>query len=320
MNHSNPRVSIGVPVYNGENFLKEALDSLLAQTYEDFEIIISDNASTDTTEAICREYAAKDRRIRYYRSEENLGPAWNHNRVFELATGEYFKWACHDDMCAPDFLQKCVEVLDRDESVVVCYSKTKIIDDTGKVIEEYDTGRTADSPNVVERFRDLRAEHRCYQIYGLMRSRALKQTDLIGYYAHGDGVLLVQLGFLGRFYKIPDYLFFSRNHARQSTKIAQSNYNSYTAWFDPKKAGQFVMPWWRVFREYCLSIGNAPLTWRERLGCALYMVSWLKRKHRLLLGEAIAAISFIPIALLRTLNQEIGKKWLNKEFSLDELK
>src|SRR5688572_10868700 len=103
MPEKNPRVSIGLPVYNGENYLAEAIDSILAQTFEDFELIISDNASTDRTQEICEAYAAKDGRIRYYRSEVNKGSAWNFNRVFELARGEYFKWAAHDDYIAPEY-------------------------------------------------------------------------------------------------------------------------------------------------------------------------------------------------------------------------
>src|SRR5512139_3267591 len=125
MNPDKPRVSIGVPVYNGENFLKDALDSLLAQTFKDFEIVIADNVSTDQTEEICRSYAAKDARIRYYRNETNIGAGPNHNRVFELSRGEYFKWVCHDDMCAPEFLERCIEVLDRDPSVVLCHAETR---------------------------------------------------------------------------------------------------------------------------------------------------------------------------------------------------
>jgi glycosyltransferase involved in cell wall biosynthesis len=87
-----PRVSIGLPVFNGEKYLAEALDSILSQTYRDFKLIISDNASTDRTEQICREYAAKDRRIRYYRNEKNIGAPKNFNRVFELSSGKYFRW------------------------------------------------------------------------------------------------------------------------------------------------------------------------------------------------------------------------------------
>ena len=96
-----PRVSIGLPVYNGDNYLAETLDSILAQTFTDFELIISDNGSTDRTEAICRRYAAQDHRVRYVRNPSNLGAARNYKRAFELARGEYFKWNGHDDPLAP---------------------------------------------------------------------------------------------------------------------------------------------------------------------------------------------------------------------------
>ena len=113
------KLSIGMPIYNGDEFLKEAIESLLNQTFEDFEIIISDNASTDQTQQICRYYADLDPRIRYYRCKENLGAAWNYNRVFELSYGEYFKWAAHDDYCAPSFFERCVEALDRDRNIIL---------------------------------------------------------------------------------------------------------------------------------------------------------------------------------------------------------
>src|SRR5882762_1549884 len=117
-----PRISIGLPVYNGENFITDALESILGQTYTDFELIISDNASTDRTEALCKSYAARDPRIRYWRNAENLGAARNFNRVFELSSGEYFKWTAHDDVLAPDYLEKCIEASDRDPSVVLVYT------------------------------------------------------------------------------------------------------------------------------------------------------------------------------------------------------
>src|SRR3712207_6191103 len=116
MNTQSPKVSIGLPVYNGEKFIREAIDSILNQTFEDFELIISDNASTDETAAICQTYAAQDRRVRYFRNLENIGAAGNHNRVFEAASGKYFKWAAHDDLCGPNFVAECVNVLDRDPS------------------------------------------------------------------------------------------------------------------------------------------------------------------------------------------------------------
>src|SRR5262245_20089689 len=99
-----PRVSVGIPVRNGQRFLADALDSLLAQTFTDFEIIVCDNASTDRTEQICRRYLARDPRVRYHRNARDIGPAANHNVGFQMSRGEYFRWHAHDDMVAPEYL------------------------------------------------------------------------------------------------------------------------------------------------------------------------------------------------------------------------
>ena len=128
-----PTVSIGLPVYNGGNYIRDVLDSILSN-FNDFELIISDNASTDNTRAICRSYAEKDSRIRYHRNEENLGAAWNFNQVFHLARGKYFQWACHDDVWTSTLLERYVQVLDQMSDVVLCYSKTAYIDEHGKPI------------------------------------------------------------------------------------------------------------------------------------------------------------------------------------------
>jgi glycosyltransferase involved in cell wall biosynthesis len=106
-----PRLAIGLPVHNGERYVSQAIDSLLGQTFTDFTLIVSDNGSTDATEEICRAYARRDARIRYHRSDENRGAAWNFNRVFELADSPYFKWAAYDDLCAPHFVERCIEFL-----------------------------------------------------------------------------------------------------------------------------------------------------------------------------------------------------------------
>ena len=127
-----PRVSVGLPVYNGERYLRLAIDSILAQTFEDFELIISDNASTDHTEEICREYAARDPRVIYIRQPRNRGGAWNFNHVVELARGEYLKWAAHDDVLAPTFLKECVAALDRLPGTVLASPRTVKIDESGK--------------------------------------------------------------------------------------------------------------------------------------------------------------------------------------------
>src|SRR5680860_1035425 len=125
------KVSVGMPVYNGEKYVGAALECLLSQTLTDFELIISDNASTDRTESICRSYAARDSRVRYFRNEQNTGGTANFNRVLELASSEYFKWACHDDLHAPTYLEQCAGILDRNPSFVLCHSKTRHIDSNG---------------------------------------------------------------------------------------------------------------------------------------------------------------------------------------------
>src|SRR6266852_7405967 len=137
--YSTPLVSVGLYVYNGERFLEEALDSILNQTFTDFELIISDNASTDRTGEIAEAHAERDDRIRYYRSEKNMGAGWNIRRVYELAAGKYFKQAAADDLLEPDFLRRCVDILESDPDCVVVYARTKEIDEDGAVIKNYVT-------------------------------------------------------------------------------------------------------------------------------------------------------------------------------------
>lgn len=209
-----PRVSIGVPVYNGERFLGETLESLLAQSFCDFEIIICDNASTDKTPEICRNFAESDARIRYVRNSENLGLAMNYRRSFELSIGEYFRWANSDDLFAPDSLARCVGVLDSDDSIVLTYPKTKLIDEFGNIIRDYEDNLRLMSPLVAERFVQCCKNIGLVNvIYGLMRASELKKTSLIGSYISADIVLVEELSLYGKFSQIDEYLFFRRMHS-----------------------------------------------------------------------------------------------------------
>ncbi|MEO1670747.1 MAG: glycosyltransferase [Cyanobacteria bacterium J06631_2] len=309
MNQNNPLVSIGVPVYNGANFIREALDSILSQTYENFELIICDNASTDETEKICREYASKDSRIRYHRSEQNLGAAWNFNRVFELSSGKYFKWAAHDDLIAPDFLLKCVEVLERDSDMILCHCQAKVIDDRGSVLEEYKVQLKTNSPEPQERFHELLHQHLCFPIFGLIRTSILNKIDpLMGNYSHADGILLLKFALFGRFYEIPEYLFFYRKHAQQSISLFSQNFlvyndkdakqsvnlfpdfHAYAVWFDPAKEGKILFPHWRIFGECLATVWNAPISWYERIICYLAVIKQWNGGTILLLKDLIVAL------------------------------
>jgi glycosyltransferase involved in cell wall biosynthesis len=262
-----PGVSIGLPVFNGENYIAEALDSLLCQTYSDFELIISDNASLDRTEEVCRTYADKDPRVHYYRNQANLGAARNYNRVFELSSGKYFKWASHDDLCAPEFLERCVDVLDRKTDVVLCYAMTNIIDERGNSIGRYPDGFNLDSPLAHERFRHVFTANRMLNpIAGVIRADMLRRTRLIANYAGSDAVLLAELALLGTFHEVPDCLFYRRIHPRKST-LANTNDEDVASWFDPGSEGKILVPRWRRFFGFLTSVGHVGLRGSERVRC-----------------------------------------------------
>jgi glycosyltransferase involved in cell wall biosynthesis len=296
MNLPTPRVCVGIPVYNGENYLSESIESILRQTFTDFELIISDNGSTDMTEEICRKYAKQDERVRYYRSTENHGATWNHNRLVELARGEYFRWQAHDDISAPSFLERCVAALDTRPEVVLAYPMTRIVDEQGNVIRDFDMPLRTDSAQPHIRLHDLICvDHSCYQVYGLMRTAALRTTPAIGNFSGSDWNLLAELGLLGRFYEVREFLFLRREHQQVSTRAYKNN-QELMAWFDPRKAGKISFPHWRRFYEFALSLRRVQLNPLERFRCMLVLAMWLwgrsyggKRRWRFLAGDVKVA-------------------------------
>lgn len=301
---STPLVSVGLFVYNGERFLEQTLQSILNQTFTDFELIISDNASTDRTGEIAEAYANRDNRIRYYRNEKNMGAGWNVRRVYELATGKYFKQAAADDLLEPYFLERCVEILERDPDYVVSYAGTKEVDENGTFIKNYVTPMKADSNDPVARFREtLLISSWCYQIFGVMRMSALQQIPPQGSYCNGDGVLLARMSLLGRFHEVPEHLFISRHHSGQSIRTLPVRLqhprrfrltNRYCAppgpeWWDPAKTGAISFPELRQLLEYFLSIYRAPLNAGQKLRCYSMLLSWIKIHFRHVLKDLLIA-------------------------------
>ncbi|MDV2996450.1 MAG: hypothetical protein N4J56_006104 [Chroococcidiopsis sp. SAG 2025] len=283
MNHQQPRLSIGMPVYNAEQFITEAIDAILAQTYTDFELIISDNASSDRTQEICQAYAAKDRRIKYYRNERNIGVHRNYRRAFQLATGEYFRWATHDDICAPQGIEKCVEVLDRNPDVVLCYTKTKLINEHGTILEQnYDENPLlTNSPHAHIRFRNLIIDsfsrrYRGQQLFGVMRHSVAATTPLLGDYSGGDKPFLARMTLLGKYYEVPEYLFFNREHSQRSSSKEMNSPYLRMRLFNPDTKGEKpVFPRWSVFLDYLSAIKDVPLSLSERIRCYLVLGTWL---------------------------------------------
>jgi glycosyltransferase involved in cell wall biosynthesis len=182
-----PVVSVGVPVFNGERHLRAALDSMLGQTLGDLELIISDNASTDSTRDICEEYVRRDDRVRYHRQATNLGVAGNWNFVAQNGRGRYFKWASANDTCEPSMLARCTEVLDQDPSVALCYGRTRLIDDAGATIEFYKDDLAVTAERASDRFRTLKSKLAMNNaLSGLIRMATLRNTRLVRPYVGGD--------------------------------------------------------------------------------------------------------------------------------------
>jgi glycosyltransferase involved in cell wall biosynthesis len=276
----NPSLTIGLPVYNGEKYLAETIEALLAQTYTDFELIISDNASTDGTEAISRCYAERDERIRYVRQPENAGASANFNYTFRMARGAYFKWSAADDVCAPEYLQRCLDVLERDPAVVLCYTRAKAIDRNGSIIKAYPGKGNAHSPMARHRFYEFVTDpHPIVAVFGVMRKGVLGHTRLIGNYTGSDRPLLSEMSLRGRFYEVPEYLFFYRHHEFQSWRRNKST-QAQQAWYDPQRAGKTTFPHWRLLLEHFRSISRSPVGFVDRASCYLYMGWWIRKNWR----------------------------------------
>lgn len=229
-----PKLSIGIPVFNGQQLLPELLDSLLGQTFGDFEILICDNASTDQTSEICCEYALRDSRVRYFRNSRNLGAVANFNRAFELSNSPLFKWAAHDDVYRDTYLATCVELLESDPSTVLAHSGTVFIGERGESLP-YDeetgsftdrkTGRRywadatsiGDSSAVTTRFWQVLTRARWgTHIFGVIRREALEKASPLPNFAGSDRATLAELALIGRFRSTNEPLFLKRFHANGS--------------------------------------------------------------------------------------------------------
>jgi glycosyltransferase involved in cell wall biosynthesis len=282
-----PRVTFGLPVYNGQRYLRQALDSILAQSYTDFEVVVCDNASTDDTSAICAEYGRRDTRIRYHRNEVNIGGSRNYNRVVELARGPYFASGGHDDVWAPTWLERCVQVLDDQPHVVLAFAIERPIDAEGRRLprKPFDLRVDAERPSV--RFRDLiQLEHGIDTYAGLVRTDVLRRTPLEGQFADADRVLYAELALHGRFHQVPEELFFRRDHPEQSAKKYASRQER-TAWFDPTGTGKIVFPHPRELLEMVRAVRRVPLPRRERLACYAAIGGWARRYHRRLRYDVV---------------------------------
>lgn len=295
-----PRLTIGVPVHNGGRYLRETLDSLLAQTYTDFELILSDNASTDDTEEICRSYAEADSRVVYVRSDKDVGAAGNFNRLVELADTELFKWATADDVCKPELVERCIEQLDRDPGIVLASVRTVFMDEAGVPIRNLDPGWDLRSENVCERFKAVvyAGGHwvNADALAGVVRLDALRRTTLMPRYQGGDKRTIAELSLMGRFYEVPEYLYLRRLHPSSSgqhnpeyAKDRAKSIEWMTEFFKASKM-HITLPTVTLLLDHLRVVARSSLSLREKaslFGAVGRFANW---KRNLLLRELSAAI------------------------------
>jgi glycosyltransferase involved in cell wall biosynthesis len=272
MDNQTPLVSMGLPVYNGENFVAEAIECALSQTRSDWELIVSDNASTDRTVSICREYAAKDSRIRVYQNERNMGVSLNYNYVFQRSRGRYFKWITHDDLFGAEFVERCILELEKDDRVVLSFPKLVYVDAGGGVLRRQTSELSISGPTAESRVNQLmRLEAEGTDIFwsqfGLIRRDVLEETGLMGLYNGSDQVLLFELALRGSFKQVEGEFFFRREHPAASTLRSGWTAKERAMFVYADDGRTLVFPYCRMLKEHVVSICNSTVPFWSKAQC-----------------------------------------------------
>lgn len=297
MNHqakNRPLVSVGMPVYNGAPYIRESINSILSQSFEDMELIISDNASTDETEDICREFASADPRIRYVRNAANIGASDNYNAVFTLSAGTYFKWASSNDWCEKSFLAECVDVLNRRSDVVLCYPKTRLFSENRADAEDYEDNLALESEDPAQRFIALNENMRLNNIMnGVIRADILKRTPLIKPFFSSDICLMGELALYGKFHEVPKYLFYRRMDEATATKLKDET--EVLRHYDPELKSAMLFQQWKFLLEYYAAVRRSPLTLKQKsrsFGRLVRMTVWSRSDLLSEIAEAMKSLIY----------------------------
>ncbi len=254
-----PLVSIGMPVYNGGDSLRRALESLLAQDCENFELIISDNHSADSTQEICLDYMTRDKRVRFFRNESNVGAIKNFNRVFEISQGEYFMWHAHDDLREPNYVSSCLKYMEENPNVILCCTNALLEEDGNHRKLEEDVTTIGMSPN--KRFRKILWMNSCASVYGLIRSRALRKTGLLRNVFGPDKLFLAELSISGEFFQLPFVLFRKNIAGKSIVKKVERAFKTIL----PHDHRAYWLPLTKLGIEHWKLIQKSELMGRERL-------------------------------------------------------
>jgi glycosyltransferase involved in cell wall biosynthesis len=285
-----PRVSIGLPVRNGERYLSGAIESVLGQTFDDFELVVSDNASTDATESICRDFARRDTRVRYERSSTDVGAAGNHNRCVDLSTGPYFMWLAHDDLLGELQLERCVAALEHDPAASMAFPRLTYIDAEGAPSGSQtldDLSLLADDPGarswqLVRQ--ELASEDIFSAFYSLLRRDALQRTRRHGTYLAADQVLVFELVLAGKLVQVAGAEFVRRRHG-DSSMLRHRSPAERAVWFDTSARRRVHLAHWMLFGQHYRAIVRMRLPLRASLRAAAAVSYRALREWRNLGGD-----------------------------------
>lgn len=268
-----PLVSIGLPVYNGGERIAGALNSILRQSFTDFEVVIVDNASTDDTRAICRDYAQRDRRICYFRNVTNIGVNPNHDRVFEYSHGKYFAWFADDVEYAPDTLARCVAEIERASAtpLVLVHPRCQIIRDGRPLSLAEQKSIASNSPRPWRRLAVVLSKVGLVnQLFGLIRAEVLRKTRLNGLYASSDYVLLAELAMQGELREIPEVLVRRRIDSNRGTAAVHRDLQAWKAWLGAARSRSLAdaLPYReRLAFEYLRAAWHSPIGALDKFMC-----------------------------------------------------
>jgi glycosyltransferase involved in cell wall biosynthesis len=223
-----PRVTIGVPVFNGEELLADVMEAIIAQSFGDFVVHISDNASTDGTQRICEAYSRRDSRITYSRSAVNRGAVWNFNELARQAKTPLFMWHAVDDLASPAYVEACVAGLDSRPEAVLAYTRAAVVDEQRASIATSGRKLPLDSCQLLQRFEACLSPMPYAEnaLYGVIRTSALRETRLLGMFGGSDRAFLAELSLYGPFVRIDRDLFTRRQYRPVKTATAIAEYNT----------------------------------------------------------------------------------------------
>lgn len=269
-----PLVSIGLPVYNGERYLKAAAQSLLGQSYRNIELVICDNASEDATAQICADLAHSDSRVRYERLASNIGALPNHNRVLERSRGEYFMWSSHDDIWDQSYVEKCLHLLEATPDAVAAYSLTGLINESGDRLDVMKCDNDLQDNSAARRFAQLLDMNAMIEpVYGVISMQALREVGFMPMHPAADRIVFAGLALRGRIVRAPESLYFRRQHAQRSVRVYPKLRDRYT-WVSPRTAPKKIRPHFEYLALMSGVVRRCNLPLRQKAQCFAMLARW----------------------------------------------